>query len=102
MCHGELNSTLTKKPNDISISSHEAGCCVQSAEEEVVSRDLCREALVGWAGLNAKVRLSVGLWGWKEKQAQPLKWICPSEYAAAVLQHYQCMSSLQDMHGAVV
>ncbi len=46
---------------------------------------------MGWAWLNAKVRLSVGLWGWKEKQALLLKLICHSEYAAAVL-HYQCMS----------
>lgn len=51
-----------------------------------------REGLEGWAWLNAKVRLSVGLWGWKEKQALLLKWICHIEYAAAVL-HYQCMSS---------
>lgn len=39
----------------------------------------------------SKVRLSQGLWGWKEEQTL-LKKCCDSEYAAAML-YYQCMSS---------
>lgn len=96
MCRDELHSTQKKKTKklhtDISISSHVAGYSVLTAGVMGAgfSRVLALER-VGWAWLNAKVRLSEGLWGWKEKQALLLK-CCHSEYAAAAL-HYQCMSS---------
>lgn len=61
MCHAELNSTLTKKPSDISIASHEAGCCVRGAKEEVVSRDLVQRESCGLG--RAEMQRSGSLWG---------------------------------------
>lgn len=53
-------SSTQKKLSDVSVSSHEGGCSVQTAEVGVVSRALAQR---GWSGLGRAECKGQDLWG---------------------------------------